>query len=79
MLRNRSFGDADPCIGAVGRSIDTIEELADAIDLGLVYWNLHTAAFPAGELRGQAEPLIRVRGRNRGDERDDEDDEHHED
>ncbi len=60
-LRNAQFPDADACAGALGRPIGNLRELAHAINDGLIYWNLHTFAFPAGELRGQVEPLTRVR------------------
>ena len=64
-LSNRDFGSSDPCEAAVGRSITNLGELAKAIQAGLVYWNLHTVAFPAGELRGQVERLERQRARRR--------------
>ncbi len=68
-LSNRNFSGSDPCLDTVGRSITTVAQLARAIRAGDVYWNLHTAAFPAGELRGQVEPLERQRVRkNRGDD-----------
>ncbi len=60
-IRNSQFLDTDPCAGAVGRSITDLRSLAAAIDDGLIYWNLHTTTFPAGELRGQAAPLTRLR------------------
>ena len=44
--------------GACG--ISTLGQLASEINNGRVYFNLHTTAFPAGELRGQVEPLERV-------------------
>lgn len=52
-VRNRQFpsGDANAC------GIFNLHDLAAAIDHGQIYWNLHTTAFPAGELRGQVEPL----------------------
>ncbi|MEM8683755.1 MAG: CHRD domain-containing protein [Pseudomonadota bacterium] len=59
-LFNSQFPGADACAGAIGRSIRNLHELAQAIDDGQVYWNLHTFAFPAGELRGQVEPLQRT-------------------
>ena len=60
-LRNKQFPDTDACAGALGRPIGNLRELAHAINDGLIYWNLHTFAFPAGELRGQVEPLTRTR------------------
>lgn len=52
-LANNQFprGDANRC------GIYNLESLVYAIDAGQVYWNLHTSAFPGGELRGQVEPL----------------------
>ena len=52
-ISNRQFpqGPANRC------GIHNLHDLAAAIDAGQVYWNLHTTAFPAGELRGQVEPL----------------------
>ena len=52
-LTNADFPETDVCVDAVGRPINNIVSLAAAIDAGLVYWNLHTTAFPPGELRGQ--------------------------
>lgn len=44
--------DAD-CMGTVERSISNIAALFFAARDGLVYFNVHTVANPAGELRGQ--------------------------
>ena len=55
---NADFPENDPCLDAVGQPINNVVSLAAAIDAGLVYWNLHTEAFPPGELRGQVRPLI---------------------
>ncbi len=60
-LENSQFPAADACAGAIGRSIRNLRDLADAINDGQIYWNLHTFAFPAGELRGQVEALELVR------------------
>ncbi len=52
-IRNNQFptGAANNC------GIYNLHDLAAAIDAGQIYWNLHTTAFPAGELRGQVEAL----------------------
>ncbi len=62
-ITNAEFLDADPCVESVGRSITNLRSLARAIDHGEIYFNLHSTAFPAGELRGQIEPLTRKRVR----------------
>ncbi|MEL6226286.1 MAG: CHRD domain-containing protein [Pseudomonadota bacterium] len=54
-LRNNQF----PKGGANACGIYNLRDLAHAIDAGQIYWNLHTTAFPAGELRGQVAPLTR--------------------
>ncbi len=54
-----SDGEPDPCIDTIGRPINNLASLAAAINEGSVYWNLHTTAFPPGELRGQVRPLRR--------------------
>lgn len=35
------------------QGLDTFAELVDAIRAGRIYVNIHTTAFPAGEIRGQ--------------------------
>ncbi|MEO1079212.1 MAG: CHRD domain-containing protein [Pseudomonadota bacterium] len=52
-ISNRQFpqGEANQC------GIYDLYGLANAIDAGGIYWNLHTTAFQPGELRGQVEPL----------------------
>ena len=41
--------------GACG--IADLDDLIAAVNGGGIYWNLHSTAFPAGEVRGQLEPL----------------------
>ena len=43
------------CMEEIGYQIETMEDLANAIAVGDVYANVHTVAFPAGEIRGQLE------------------------
>ena len=57
VITNEDFPEADPCLSVIGRPINNIASLAAAIDGGFIYWNLHTSAFPDGELRGQAPEL----------------------
>ena len=52
-LSNADFPQVDPCPDVIGHPVNNIVSLAAAIDAGLIYWNLHSNAFPAGELRGQ--------------------------
>ena len=52
-LRNNQF----PKDSANACGIYNLRDLAHAISAGQIYWNLHTTAFPAGELRGQVTPL----------------------
>ncbi len=57
-LTNADFPAEEPdCEGTIDRPINNIASLAQAIEEGGVYWNLHTDAFPAGELRGQVRPF----------------------
>jgi hypothetical protein len=52
------FPASDPCPDVIGRPVNNLVSLAAAIDAGLIYWNIHTTAFPPGEVRGQVRPLI---------------------
>jgi len=51
-LTNADFTGAD-CEPVIGRPVDNIASLAFAMLDGLIYTNVHSTAFPAGEIRGQ--------------------------
>jgi hypothetical protein len=51
-LTNADFTGAD-CLEVVGRPVNNIAALAFAMHDGLIYANVHTSVFPAGEIRGQ--------------------------
>jgi hypothetical protein len=52
-LTNANTNAAANCVPLIGRQITNIAALALAMREGLVYLNIHTSAFPAGEIRGQ--------------------------
>jgi hypothetical protein len=52
-LTNANANPAANCVPLIGRPVNNIAALALAIREGLVYLNIHTSAFPAGEIRGQ--------------------------
>lgn len=52
-LTNADANPAANCVPLIGRPVNNIAALALAMDEGLVYLNIHTSAFPAGEIRGQ--------------------------
>jgi hypothetical protein len=51
-LTNADYSGAD-CTGPVGRAINNLASLAFAMRDGLIYLNVHSMNFPAGEIRGQ--------------------------
>ncbi len=55
-LRNADFPAEDACVGLTGYPINNVASFAAAIEAGLIYLNLHTDVFPAGEVRGQLVP-----------------------
>lgn len=73
-LTNTDFTGAN-CVPVVGRPVNNIAALAQAMADGLVYINVHTSFAPGGEIRGQMTGRSGEgdRGR-RGDGREDGDD-----
>lgn len=55
MLTNADIEAAD-CTTAIGRPVNNIASLFDALLKGDLYANVHTLAYPAGEVRGQLFP-----------------------
>jgi hypothetical protein len=53
ILTNANANAAANCIPLIGRPVNNIAALALAMREGLVYLNIHTSSFPAGEIRGQ--------------------------
>jgi hypothetical protein len=70
MLTNIDFTGAD-CTTVVGRPVNNIAALAFAMRNGLIYVNVHTDVFPAGEQRGQ---MSKGKGQHKGHDSDDDDD-----
>ena len=66
VLTNADFNGGDcAAVPFVERPVNNIAALAFAMRDGLVYLNVHTDLFPAGEIRGQMLPDNRSRGRGR--------------
>lgn len=67
------------CMAAIGHQVETLEDLADAIAMGEIYANVHTTAFPGGEVRGQLElddkPTKCGNGNHNDNDNDDDDNE----
>lgn len=62
-LTNDDFPAMDSCLDAIGRPVNNVASLAAAMQAGLIYANIHTEAFPGGELRGQMLPGSEAAGR----------------
>lgn len=62
------------CMAAIGHQVETLEDLADAIAMGEIYANVHTTAFPGGEVRGQLELDDRPTRCGNGNNNDNDDD-----
>ncbi len=52
-LTNDDFAATDPCPAAIDLPVNNLAALAFAMRQGLIYLNIHTDVFPAGEIRGQ--------------------------
>lgn len=69
-LTNLAYTGAN-CVPIVGRPVNNIAALAQAMEAGLIYINVHTSFAPGGEIRGQMTEADDDDGPGRG--RDDKD------
>lgn len=72
-LTNLDYTGAD-CVEIIGRPVNNLASLAFAMRDGLVYANVHSDVFPAGEIRGQMAAADDDRDDHDGDDADDDDD-----
>ena len=52
-LTNADVVAAPSCLTSIGRSVNNVAALAFAMRDGLIYFNVHSSAFPGGVIRGQ--------------------------